>query len=214
METVATIPVKSYSERIPRKNFREFCGVPLYENFFKKLAPTNPFDEVYVDTDSVEIKEVADEYNFQVLDRPEYLTKDDANGNDLIMHALEKIEADYYFQLFVTAPLLRPDSISEAVRVLESSEHDSVLTATEEHTWYWFEGDPVNYDPMVLPRSQDAEPVIRESTGLYGIEREALVEYEARIGEDPHFLIVDDVEGVDIDNELALKIARTVAESL
>ena len=30
---------------------------------------------------------------------------------------------------------------------------------------------PINYKPKILPRSQDAKPIIQETTGLYGIKR-------------------------------------------
>ena len=34
----------------------------------------------------------------------------------------------------------------------------------------WFK-KPINYRPKILPRSQDARPVIIETTGLYGITK-------------------------------------------
>ena len=37
-----------------------------------------------------------------------------------------------------------------------------------------FKKKPVNYNPKVLPRSQDAVPIIQESTGLYGIKSKTL----------------------------------------
>jgi N-acylneuraminate cytidylyltransferase len=70
----------------------------------------------------------------------------------------------------------------------------------------------VNYDPQVLPRSQDAEPVIRETTGLYAIRREPLLRRKCRIGESPFFLPVDDIEALDIDSELDFRIAEVISQ--
>ena len=45
------IPIKENSQRVPRKNFREINGVPLYKHTLYKLSDY----EVYVDTDSTEV---------------------------------------------------------------------------------------------------------------------------------------------------------------
>ena len=214
MTIVAMIPVKATSKRVRGKNFRIFKGYPLYEHFLRKLIPDNPFDAVYVDTDSDEIKRRARSYGFEVIDRPEWLTRDSANGNDLLLYEAGLVEADIYVQLFVTAPLLRPETIDRACEIITTSpEYDSVLTVTEQYSWFWFQGRPVNYDPTVLPRSQDAQPIIRETTGLYAIRRKALLDRKCRIGYRPYFLVVDEWEGIDLDTELDFRIAEIVVES-
>ena len=48
------------------------------------------------------------------------------------------------------------------------------MTSRRIFTWYWFDNKPINYNPTKLPRSQDAKPVIVETTALYGIKSEAL----------------------------------------
>ena len=68
-------------------------------------------------------------------------------------------------------------------------------------TWFWYKNKPVNYDPKSLPRSQDATPLIYETTGLYGIKRNALISNKSRIGNNPFFFEVSDEEAIDLDNE-------------
>lgn len=212
MKTVAIIPIKSQSRRIPGKNFRIFGGLPLYEHFLKKLLTGHPFDAVYVDTDSEEVKAYARRVGFEVIDRPEYLTADTINGNHLLLYEASLVRADVYFQLFITAPLLSPDTISKAHQIMtEHMEYDSVLTAIERYSWFWYEGRPMNYDPQVLPRSQDAKPIIQETTGLYAIRRQSLLTRQCRIGFKPYFLIVDDWQAIDLDNEMDFKIAEFLA---
>ena len=62
------------------------------------------------------------------------------------------------------------------------------------------EGKPINYDPKVLPRSQDANPLVFETTGLYGIRRKILLNKRSRIGDKPYFYEVGDEEAIDLDN--------------
>ena len=60
---------------------------------------------------------------------------------------------------------------------------------------------PVNYNPKVLPRSQDAVPLVLETTALYGIKKNALMKHRCRIGKKPYFFEVSDEEALDLDNE-------------
>src|SRR5207244_6503632 len=92
--------------------------------------------------------------------------------------------------------------------LLASDEHDSIFTAVAIHSWFWFDGRPVNYDPRRLLPSQNNKPVIRETTGLYGIRAEALRRDRCRIGRRPYVLEVDEVEAADIDTELDFRVAE------
>jgi N-acylneuraminate cytidylyltransferase len=208
LRSAAIIPVKSLSRRVAAKNFRPFRGKPLFEHFFDRV-PSAPFDGIYVDTDSEAVAASAQRRGWEAIERKPELAADSANGNDLLVYEAGIIDADAYFQLFVTAPLLRPGTISRAVEALASDPgYDSVFTAVAIYSWFWCRGMPVNYDPLHLPRSQDATPVIRETTGLYGIRREALLSRRCRIGERPLPLLVSDLEALDIDTEMDLRIAE------
>ena len=116
--------------------------------------------------------------------------------------------------------VLTEKTIFECVNFMEETkQYDSVFTAFKEYTWFWFQNKPVNYDPCNLPRSQDAKPVIKETTSLYGIKKEALLRYQCRIGQNPYMLFVDEYEAADIDTELEIEIlgerhpARIISES-
>jgi CMP-N-acetylneuraminic acid synthetase len=209
-KTVAIIPIKSKSERIPGKNLKKINGVPFYQFLLKKLKKCN-FDEVYIDTDSKQIKEFAKKNNFHVINRLKRLSTKNANGNDLLNYHFKLIKADYYFQLFVTSPLLSVKSINKCIRKLMTNKKiDSIFTTKSVYTWFWFKKKPVNYNPKVLPRSQDAIPVIYETTGLYGIKKEALKKYKSRIGNNPFFFEVDDHEALDIDNKKDLSYFKYI----
>jgi N-acylneuraminate cytidylyltransferase len=196
MGNAAIIPIKSHSERLPGKNFRLIRGKPLYTHIISHALEADCFDRVLVDTDSEEIAEYA-RPNCEVIERKPELADDSANGNDLLVYHASIIEADWYYQLFATAPFLTPFSIKSCCDV--PGGYDSVLTAREISGWFWLDGHPVNFRPGILPRSQDARWVWQESTGLYGITREAIKRYNCRIGANPYFFPVDEYEAMDID---------------
>lgn len=213
---IGFIPIKSVSKRVPGKNFRLFCGHPLYKYIITNSITSNAFDEIYVDTDSADIKKFTIQKGAKIIDRPEYMTADSVNGNDLIVYDYNLVKSgDYLFQLFATAPLLKAETIRKCVDFLKNNkEYDSVFTATEENGWFWFNDLPVNYQPNILPRSQDAKHLIKESTGLYGITKEALMEYGSRIGAKPKPVLISPEEALDIDTEYEFESAQAVGYKL
>ena len=159
--------------------------------------------KVYVDTDSDEIKKYCIKNRIKIINRLPKLAKDNANGNDLLNYHYKLIKADLYFQLFITSPLITIKTINDCIKKLKKSKkHDSIVTSRRIFTWYWFDNKPINYNPTKLPRSQDAKPVIVETTALYGIKSEALKKRKCRIGYNPFFYNVSEKEAVDLDNEI------------
>ena len=55
MKSVCIIPIKKKSVRVKRKNFKKINNIPLYKITLDKVKKCE-FDEIYVDTDSLEIK--------------------------------------------------------------------------------------------------------------------------------------------------------------
>ena len=214
MRTLATIPIKSNSVRVKGKNFRPLGGKKLYEYILGNALDSGAFDDVLVDTDSQEIVDYCSKLGVRTTPREEWLASNEANGNDLLVSHMSKFPGyDAYFQLFATAPFLSKETIKGCVDFLSaSSEHDSILTATEEIGWFWIGGVPVNFRPGILPRSQDAPKVIKETTGLYGIKRNSLDRYRCRVGSKPYFYMVSQDEAVDLDTEDDFRTAEIMLE--
>jgi len=214
MKTACFIPIKAHSERVPGKNLRMLNGKKLYEYICENVKLANVFDAIYIDTNSEEIADYARKQGFFVIDRKPELALNTANGNDLLVaHFLQFPEYDFYFQLFATAPYLQPASIRACYHKLTSStKYDSCFTATENHSFYWYAGTPINYRPGILPRSQDMLPVMEETTGLYGISRSSLEKYRCRIGSNPYIHVVSKFEAVDINTEEDMAIAEHVGK--
>ena len=206
------IPIKKNSKRLLNKNFLNFNKKKLYRHFIEQVNKSD-LDDIYVNTDSQEVKNWCKKKNIKFIDRPKYLSKDNANGNDLLLYDSKKIYADIYFQLFVTAPNLKFQTINKSIKILKKNKkYDSLFTAEKIFTWFWFKKKPVNYNPAKLPRSQDAKPMIKETTGLYAIRNGALKKHKCRIGKKPFMLFVDKVEAIDIDDEFDYEVAKKLNE--
>ena len=203
MKKAAFIPIKVNSSRVLGKNMRILNDRPLYEWLFSSVAEADCFDEVFVDTNVItypskkgdKLLKKIEEYGFIHLERREGLDEDWANGNDLIVEWESRFgkEFGWYYQLFVTGPFLNSDTIKDCVSNTSPS-FDSVFTYSEVGGFFWFNDNPLNYQPGILPRSQDLQSIVRETTALYGISRDSLLKYKCRIGRNPRKVKVDEFE--------------------
>ena len=121
MKVVAIIPIKQNSKRVKGKNFKLINKKPLYRYLLDKLKYAK-FDEIYVDSDSKIIERYCKSKNYKFIKRLPNLKKDTANGNDLLNYHAKIIKADIYFQLFVTAPLLKLSSINKCIDFLKKKQ--------------------------------------------------------------------------------------------
>lgn len=214
MKSACFIPIKANSERVVGKNLRMLNGKKLYQYICEHVKEADVFDDVYIDTNSEEVAKYAEKMGFIYLERKPELAEKTANGNDLLVHHFELFpNYDFYFQLFATAPYMQPETIKACYKqLLDTQDYDSCFTALANHSFYWYGGTPVNYRPCVLPRSQDMQPVIEETTGLYGISKESLNKYRCRIGANPYIHFVNKFEAVDINTEEDFKIAEFIGK--
>ena len=210
MKIVAIIPIKSKSSRVKRKNFIKIKkNKPLYKFFLEKVLKCN-FDQIFVDTDSIEIMNFCKKRKLNIIKRKKSLAQNNANGNDLLNYHAKIIKSDLYFQLFITAPLLSVETINKCIYLLKTKKKfDSIFTCHKIFSWFWFNDRPINYKPKILPRSQDAKPIVMETTGLYGIRKKTLEKHKCRIGQKPYFFEVSKKESLDLDTKEDFKILKT-----
>ena len=90
------IPARSGSTNISRQNLRFIGNKPLIYYVIKTaLRYTN---NVYVSTDSNEIKEISKLFGAKIILRPKNLTKDSTKLEDIAYHALSKISKEKNFE--------------------------------------------------------------------------------------------------------------------
>ena len=136
MKCIAIIPIKKKSTRVKRKNFKLVGNKRLFQYFIEKVKKCG-FDEIYVDSDSLEIKNYCKNNGVNFIQRKKILSRDTANGNDLLNYHRKIIKADVYFQLFITAPLLSIKTIKKCKNLLKKTKiYDSILTSHEIYSWF------------------------------------------------------------------------------
>jgi CMP-N-acetylneuraminic acid synthetase len=207
----AIVPLKAHSERIPRKNFREFNGQPLFHWILYTLDNVKEIETILIDTDSPEVAESAPSLvDCTVVDRPERLQGDRVAMNDILLYDVEQVNADYYLQTHCTNPLLQPGTISEALKsFLDAPDHNSLFSVTPMQTRLWDEQtEPINHERDRLLPTQELPMVYEENSNLYIFSQDSLERRENRIGDDPLMFPIDPEEAVDIDEMIDFNIAE------
>ena len=208
---VALVPMRHHSQRVLGKNYRPLAGKPLFHHIIETLLAVPEIDQVVVDTDSEPVMDGVRQHfpGVTIINRPEDLRADEVPMNDILLHDTAQAEADFYLQTHSTNPLLRPETISRAVKTFVDAfpEKDSLFSVTRWQTrLYDQHGAAINHDPSVLIQTQDLPPVYEENSCLYLFTRQNLVEKHHRIGENPILFEIDPDEAWDIDEELDFEI--------
>ena len=210
---VALVPMRHHSERVPGKNYRSFAGRPLYHHIIDSLLSCPIIDEVVIDTDSPVIFEDSAEHfpEVRLIERPKKLRADTIPTNEVLLHDVSEIEADFYLQTHSTNPLLQTETITQAIDDFLNNYpiYDSLFSVTRLQTRLWNQlGQPINHNPAILERTQDLPPVYEENSNIYIFSRATLENRRNRLGERPLMFEIDALEAYDIDEELDFQIAE------
>jgi len=219
-KVIALLPMKGNSERVPKKNLKNFNGTPLYQIILNKLLESKIIDEVIVNTDCPNITEsIQSKYKEQVLvrNRPDSIRGDFVSMNKIIENDLDNSDGEIYIQTHSTNPLLDVISIDRALnKMLEiSTSNDSIFSVTKIQTrFYDINGKAINHNPQELVRTQDLHPIYEENSCFYIFTKNSFKQSGGkRIGLKPLMFEVDKIEAIDIDNIEDFIIAEAVHKS-
>ncbi|MCL4268293.1 MAG: acylneuraminate cytidylyltransferase family protein [Anaerolineales bacterium] len=212
MKIAALVPMRHHSQRVPGKNYRPLAGKPLFQHILETLGAVPEIDTVIVDTDSEPVMDGVRRLfpDVKLIQRPEHLRADDVPMNDILLYDTAQFQADFYLQTHSTNPLLRAETISNAIQkfTAEYPKYDSLFSVTRLQTrLYWQDGRAINHNPLELIQTQDLPPVYEENSCVYLFTRENLERKKHRIGDHPLMFEIDADEAWDIDEELDFEIA-------
>jgi len=179
-KSIAIIPARGGSKRIPRKNIKEFFGKPLIAYSIEVALASKLFEKVVVSTDDEEIAKIAKHHGAEVpFIRPKVLSDDFTGTFDVIDHAIAYLKEkgehyDFVCTIYATAPLLQAKYLSEAYDKLKSSDAVNAFSATSmpfpiQRT---FKLNTNNRCEMFTPehfitRSQDLEEAYQDAGQFY-----------------------------------------------
>jgi len=190
METLAIIPARGGSKRLPRKNLLPIAGQPLIAHTIGHALRSGAVARVVVSTDDEEIAEVSRRHGAEVIMRPPELATDAASSIPALKHALQIIEMaenyrpDLVVFLQCTSPIRKEGDIERAVEAFAAGNADCIFSACrfKDYIWRPVPGGvaSVNFDYMKKWwRGQDFPPQFRSNGSMFIYRADALKKAES-----------------------------------
>lgn len=211
--TVAIIPARGGSKRLPGKNLTLFDGRPLVVHSVEYALAHPAVDSVYVSTDDADIAEVARRSGARVIDRPTELAGDHATTSETLRHALGATEHPQQIDLVVTlqptSPLRLPSWLDECLARLTDPRVDSAITVSPSPLKVGTVDDGIfRPDYELETRSQDIAPRFAEN-GLLYVTRSRCIAAGTVFGRRIAAVVIDHPFGmVDVDEAADLILAE------
>ncbi|MDD5151083.1 MAG: acylneuraminate cytidylyltransferase family protein [Flavobacterium sp.] len=205
-KTIAIIPARGGSKRLPNKNILSLGGIPLIAHSILYAQKNKAIiDEIYVSTNDVAVKKIALQYGVKVINRPENLSGDFEPTVSALKHSLKSLdfEAENVILLQPTNPLRPQNLLKEAFEIYQKGNHDSLFTVSRNHQKLGKIIDnkfiPFNYE--IGQRSQDLDPLFSEN-GLLYITKATLIMDDIIISKNAFPFEVNNIfANVDIDTQ-------------
>ncbi len=124
MKSIALIPARGGSKRLPRKNILPFMGKPMIAHSIEAARQSGLFERVVVSTEDSEIAEIAGQYGAEISNRSPDLATDKATvravaKDFLATQAQTGNPYDLLCVLYATAPFRTAQDIKDVYNLIE-----------------------------------------------------------------------------------------------
>jgi len=226
MANLCIIPARGGSKRIPKKNIKLFLGKTIIAYSIKAALNSKLFDEVMVSTDDNEIAKIAIQHGAKVpFMRSEKTANDFATTFDVIFEVLREYKLlnkkfDYSCCIYPCAPFVTKEKLTASFEILQQNNFDSVFPIIPF-------GFPIQralkqknlkvsffYPEFDITRSQDLEKSFYDAGQFYWLNTSMCIKKNKIITNNSGSIILSELEGQDIDNEIDWKLAELKYELL
>ena len=224
--TVAIIPARGGSKRLPRKNVLPILGEPILSYPIKAALESKLFNSVIVSTEDAEIARTARMSGAQVIQRPAQLARDRATVVEVCLHVLEVLEnenrrPDFFCCIYATALFINPDDLRQSYCLLDAEPKSDFVMGVSEYNLYPAQALIVNGSylmpmwPEYYGTQGQFQPHLVASNGtLYWARVGAFRDGRSFYGKRLKGYYISKARSVDIDTPEDLKIARIYAAHL
>ena len=114
MRTLAVIPARYASTRLPGKPLLDICGKPMIQHVCEAVGKASLVDDVLVATDNERIALAVSSFGGRAV----MTSPDCASGTDRLVEIARHEQADIYLNVQGDEPLLRPSDVDKLVEAL------------------------------------------------------------------------------------------------
>ena len=208
----AIVPVRKGSQRIKNKNFKKFGDSNLLDIKLKSLKTVKLIDQIIVSTDSELAIKIAKKNEVSFHWREKYFASSKCSNSEFFENLAKSIKSDFLMYTPCTAPLIRSQTIENFIKkfIKLYPSYDSMNTVNYVKEHLWLNNKPLNYNPKKSPNTQDLPNILKLTYGANIIEREKMIQKKNVVGNKPYFYLVDEIEGLDVDNPVDFEVANFI----
>lgn len=206
MNILAVIPARGGSKGIPRKNIRLMNNKPLISYSINNAQKCNLITDIVVTTDDDEIASIAEFYGAKIIRRSNDLSGDAVTLDPVIYDATIKMEEklnkkyDIVVTLQATSPLLKSETLNQAIEEFCKSNSDTYISATNKPHLSWGKNN-FGYYPLYEKRlNRQQLPANYLETGAFLITKRDFVKIDSRMGSKINIYEIPEEQSTDIDN--------------
>jgi len=176
MKTVCMIPARLGSKRVKKKNLRLINGRPLISYIIETVKQCDCFDEVYLNSEAMIFKEIADQHGISFYRRPDKYSTDQSTNDEFALDFMKNISGDILIQVLPTSPLISAEEIGAFTQKMLSENYDTLISVENKQIACVHSDEPINFDKFkVNPPSQSMQPVQAYATVLMGWQYERFI---------------------------------------
>tara|TARA_B100000900_G_scaffold396679_1_gene396181 strand:+ start:129 stop:794 length:666 start_codon:yes stop_codon:yes gene_type:complete len=209
---VAVVPVRTGSTRVLNKGTRGFGNTTLLENKIESLKKVNGLTDIIVSSDGQHILDIAHAAGVNTHLREEYYASSKCTGSEFFQNLARSISCDVLVYSPPTSPFVKPETVDKAIDLYKNQKCDSVATVHPVKHHMWLDGNPLNYDILNSPNSQNLPEIFRITYGVCINSSKNVVKCKNVIGLNPYLLEISEIESVDIDTMLDFEFAQHLFE--
>tara|TARA_Y100001970_G_C14250497_1_gene871486 strand:- start:203 stop:868 length:666 start_codon:yes stop_codon:yes gene_type:complete len=209
---VGLIPVKGSSDRVKKKNLRDFAGSSLLEVKLNQLKGARGFEDLIVSSEDNEVLNIAKKHGFNTHTRdPKYSTSN-VPMSDVYSYIASEIEGDNIAWINVTNPLAESAIYTKAVELYHKidSSYDCLLSSVLLQENVFYEGMPVNFTPYPWPKSQDLQGLNSLTFVINILKRKDMISWGSCVGNTPYFYDLDKIDSWDIDDQTDFEFCQFI----
>ena len=224
-KTIAIIPARGGSRRLPHKNIMPFEGKPLIAWTIEAARESGLLDRILVSTDNPEIAAVAREYGVEVPFLRDSCADDHSPVSEATLRALDQTEQqlgetyDIVVQLMANCPLRGADDIRRAHNNFVEQDASFQISCFKfgwMNPWWAVRLDEQSRPEPLFPdarqqRSQDLDPLYCPTGAIWIARVESLRHAGTFYGPSHIFFPMDWRSAMDIDDMDDFNMATTMA---
>ncbi len=219
-KTICLIPARAGSKRIKNKNIKKFLNVPLLQRVIRNAKKSKLFNDIFVSTDSVKIKKLAEKCGATVpYIRSKKLSNDHAGIKSVIDDFIDKIilnkkQKINIFVLYPTSVFVDKKIILKCNKMLKRTDYVTIIKKFPHPIQRALRFNKKKLEPLDLKqklmRTQDLVSYYYNSGQIDCFKLQEWLRKKIFYKMHAKFIIFKDLDSIDIDTPEDFKLAEKI----